>query len=115
MSYTEALEKQNEQLQQKLASAESVASLWEPVWIFMPGYDEKLTEFWHLTNGFFIHATIKRDLVKDSYTVTIMNNKNIEYVSDSLPRAKHAAMERLMFRRTIRDRNHQEHQEQING
>lgn len=105
MNYTNDLEKQNEELSQKLAKSESVVSIWEPEWVFMPGYDDKLSEFWHLTNGFFIHATIKHTLVDGYFHVTLMNSKNIEYVTSTLESAKQSAMLGLMRKRSIRDTN----------
>jgi hypothetical protein len=63
MSYTEELEQQNEQLHQKLAAAE----MWVPEWVKEPNGGNELSVYWNYTNGYFIHAKIKHDIVDDHF------------------------------------------------
>jgi hypothetical protein len=100
MSYVEELEKQNEQLQQKLGQA----SLWVPQWIDLPMMYPDSCEYYELTNGFYIHAKVKHEKTKNVYYIYLLNNKSVVYITNSLEEAKQKALEILIYKRAGRDK-----------
>jgi len=101
MSYTEELEKQNEELKQKLGRA----SLWVPQWVDLPTMYPQTCEYYELSNGFFVHAKIKYDKTKNMYSVSLLNNKSVIYIAKSLEEAKEKALDILRHKRMGRDKS----------
>jgi hypothetical protein len=100
MNYIEGLEKQNDELQQRLAQA----LLWEPEWVKLPLNGFIGGEAWNLTNGFFQHARILFNSDgKNAYYIKIMNNNQVAFIESTLEAAKAKAMLELSRRHKIRD------------
>jgi hypothetical protein len=97
--YVKQLEQQNEQLQQRLATAE----LWEPVWVQMPHDPKYVSEEWAFTNGLYIHGRIKRDKGSGKFLAYMLSNNQSTWQTNSIEEAKMEIMKGLAAKRVKRD------------